>query len=200
MSRFITYTNTLALFGLNVMLHYEQLKSTKHWDNCLSHCISELKRQKEASEIRNVLQRTGWLDETPEITPYSNPCHVTHTSYLPPASWKAMLQEKKQDVLQNKVRAKSKPKDAPFQSSTPNVVKIIDKAYLEKKFHTTNHNIMIDSISQQYCLNDEQDRAFKIVANHVVLPNSEPLKMYIGGMGGTGKSQVIKAISNFFEQ
>jgi hypothetical protein len=38
MSRFITYTNTLALFGLNVMLHYEQLKSTKHWDNCLSHC------------------------------------------------------------------------------------------------------------------------------------------------------------------
>jgi hypothetical protein len=163
-------------------------------------CISELKRQKEALEIRNVLQRTGWLDETPEITPYSNPCHVTHTSYLPPASWKAMLQEKKQDVLQNKVRAKSKPKDAPFQSFTPNVVKIIDKAYLEKKFHTTNHNIMIGSISQQYCLNDEQDRAFKIVANHVVLPNSEPLKMYIGGMGGTGKSQVIKAISNFFEQ
>jgi hypothetical protein len=39
MSRFITYTNTLALFGLNVMLCYEQSKSTKHWDNCLSHCI-----------------------------------------------------------------------------------------------------------------------------------------------------------------
>jgi hypothetical protein len=39
MSRFITYTNTLALFGLNVMLCYEQSKSTKHWDNCLSHCM-----------------------------------------------------------------------------------------------------------------------------------------------------------------
>jgi hypothetical protein len=38
MSRFVTYTNTLALFGLNVMLCYEQSKSTKHWDNCLSHC------------------------------------------------------------------------------------------------------------------------------------------------------------------
>jgi hypothetical protein len=44
MSRFITYTNTLALFGLNVMLHYEQLKSTKHWDNCLSHCIPDVLR------------------------------------------------------------------------------------------------------------------------------------------------------------
>jgi hypothetical protein len=31
------------------------------------------------------------------------------------------------------------------------------------------------------------------------MPNSEPLKMYIGGMGGTGKSQVLKAVSKFFE-
>jgi hypothetical protein len=58
----------------------------------------------------------------------------------------------------------------------------------------------IDAISQEQNLNDEQDRAFRIVANHVVLPNSEPLKMYIGGMGGTGKSQVLKAVSNFFER
>jgi len=26
------------------------------------------------------------------------------------------------------------------------------------------------------------------------------LKLYIGGMGGTGKSQVIKALISFFEQ
>jgi hypothetical protein len=32
------------------------------------------------------------------------------------------------------------------------------------------------------------------------MPNSEPLKMYIGGMGGTGKSQVLKAVSDFFKR
>ena len=32
--------NTLALFGLNVMQCYEQSKSSKHGDNCLSYCIA----------------------------------------------------------------------------------------------------------------------------------------------------------------
>jgi len=32
-----------------------------------------------------------------------------------------------------------------------------------------------------------------------VLPNSEPLKMYIGGMGGTGKTQVLTALCKYFE-
>jgi hypothetical protein len=52
MSRFITYTNTLALFGLNVMLCYEQSKSTKHWDNCLSHCsFWHMETQKDKEDL-----------------------------------------------------------------------------------------------------------------------------------------------------
>jgi len=35
---------------------------------------------------------------------------------------------------------------------------------------------------------------------HSVEPKSEQLKMYLGGMGGTGKSQVIKALSIFLEK
>ena len=37
-------------------------------------------------------------------------------------------------------------------------------------------------------------------ANHASSKNQEQLKMYIGGMGGTGKSQVIKALVKFFEK
>ena len=55
----------------------------------------------------------------------------------------------------------------------------MDKAYLEKKYHTTEHNIYMDEICHEYNLNIEQERAFRIIGNHVVLPNSEPLKMYI---------------------
>ena len=162
-------------------------------------CASELQRQKEAGEIKHVLQRTGWLDEAPEIALSSDIIEINPTSYLPVATWKAVLKEKKQSIMESKVRPTSISKQAAVESLTPDVVKMIDKAYLEKRFHTTKHNSSMDAICKKYSLNDEQERAFRIIANHVVRPNSESLKMYIGGMGGTGKSQVLKAVSNFFE-
>lgn len=39
-----------------------------------------------------------------------------------------------------------------------------------------------------------------LLTNHLVKPKSEQLKMYLGRMGGTGKSQVIKALSIFMEK
>ena len=38
------------------------------------------------------------------------------------------------------------------------------------------------------------------MANHAVQPSGEHLKMYLGGMAGTGKSQVIKALTYFFAE
>ncbi|KAI0311078.1 hypothetical protein OF83DRAFT_1024587, partial [Amylostereum chailletii] len=49
-------------------------------------------------------------------------------------------------------------------------------------------------------LNEEQCRVFRIIANHSVHPCPDQLKMHLGGMAGTGKSQVIKALKYFFEQ
>jgi putative protein kinase ArgK-like GTPase of G3E family len=40
---------------------------------------------------------------------------------------------------------------------------------------------------------------FRIITNHTVTPGSEQLMMYVGGMGGTGKSQVIKALMEFYK-
>jgi hypothetical protein len=58
----------------------------------------------------------------------------------------------------------------------------------------------IEEISHAFCLNKEQNRAFRIVANHACSADSEQLKMYIGGMAGTGKSQVLKALIEFFSR
>jgi hypothetical protein len=79
-----------------------------------------------------------------------------------------------------------------------NVVKIVDKSYLEKKFHSHEFQFQIEESVDKNSLNEEQERAFHVVANHAISPCSEQLKMYIGGMGGTGKSQVLKALSHFF--
>ncbi|KAJ7710832.1 hypothetical protein B0H17DRAFT_910788, partial [Mycena rosella] len=49
-------------------------------------------------------------------------------------------------------------------------------------------------------LNVEQERAFRLVANHASAKQSEPLKMYLGGMGGSGKSVVFQAIIAFFKK
>ncbi|KAJ3771977.1 P-loop containing nucleoside triphosphate hydrolase protein, partial [Lentinula raphanica] len=81
----------------------------------------------------------------------------------------------------------------------PNVVEICDKSYFEKL--GIDYGSMkegTESIIKQFNLNNEQERAFRIIAHHSVGSCRESLKMYIGGMGGTGKSQVIKAILDLF--
>ena len=59
---------------------------------------------------------------------------------------------------------------------------------------------IIDSTVSDFILNTDQERAFRIIANHASTQKPEQLIMYIGGMAGTGKSQVIKALTAFFER
>ena len=58
----------------------------------------------------------------------------------------------------------------------------------------------IRNISERFNLNKEQDRALQIVCKNTLRVNGEKLKMYLSGVGGTGKSQVIKAIIAFFNE
>lgn len=48
-------------------------------------------------------------------------------------------------------------------------------------------------------LNEKQRRAFRLVALHSIQSNPEQLKMYLGGVGGTGKTKVINTLRSFFE-
>ncbi|KDQ26092.1 hypothetical protein PLEOSDRAFT_1035322, partial [Pleurotus ostreatus PC15] len=80
-----------------------------------------------------------------------------------------------------------------------NTVTVVDKSYLEAAYVPKNHCKIIQDCVSKFSLNKEQNRAFTIVANHSVAENSGQLKMYIGGMGGTGKSQVLKALVHLFE-
>ncbi|KAI0059114.1 hypothetical protein BV25DRAFT_1765076, partial [Artomyces pyxidatus] len=55
-------------------------------------------------------------------------------------------------------------------------------------------------VIDKFTLNAEQARAFTIIAEHSLQDKPEPLRMYIGGAGGTGKSRVINALQDFFAQ
>ena len=69
---------------------------------------------------------------------------------------------------------------------------------LEKSFYIDQLSEVVQDNVNLFSLNAEQERAFRIIANHAISANLEQIRMYLGGMGGTGKSQVLKALSSFF--
>jgi len=77
----------------------------------------------------------------------------------------------------------------------------IDSSYLLKSFKPKDASVLcnIMDVMKKFQLNKEQKRAFCLIVNHSVTPGREQLLMYLGGMAGTGKSQVIKALAHFFE-
>ncbi|KAJ3817834.1 hypothetical protein F5880DRAFT_1461613, partial [Lentinula raphanica] len=79
-------------------------------------------------------------------------------------------------------------------------VEICDHSYFDKLGidYGSIKNLTAQVVAD-FKLNLEQERAFRIVAHHSVGCTLNPLLLYIGGMGGTGKSQVIKALLSFFQ-
>ena len=70
--------------------------------------------------------------------------------------------------------------------------------YVRKDTKPTRH---MKDISDRFTLNREQRRAFVLAATSVVARISiAPLRMYLGGDGGTGKSRVVQALVKFFEE
>lgn len=56
-----------------------------------------------------------------------------------------------------------------------------------------------DMISE-FTLNKEQSLAFRIICNSASRESLPPLRLYIGGSGGTGKSRIIMAVREFFHR
>ena len=75
-------------------------------------------------------------------------------------------------------------------------------SYLSRKFVPDQSGVVdiLNAVIKKFRLNPEQERTFRIVANHATINNPTQLKMYLGGMGGTGKSQVLKALIEFFKE
>ncbi|PBK84558.1 hypothetical protein ARMGADRAFT_1048239 [Armillaria gallica] len=57
-----------------------------------------------------------------------------------------------------------------------------------------------EAIVSEYTLNLERERAFRIIAEHSMLLKPGPLRMFLNRPGGTGKSRVINALTDFFQQ
>jgi hypothetical protein len=63
--------------------------------------------------------------------------------------------------------------------------------------HDAKENIT--DVVNKFSFNTEQARAFTIVAEHSTQEKPDQLRMFLGGAGGTGKSQVINGLRYFFQ-
>ena len=161
-----------------------------------------IKRMREMEVVNHMMTSLGWTDPLPST--YSRTESFQPEKILTGSLWEQEVEKAKQNIQRKKNENNIPIKTGEIKSqglyapSDPNVVKVVDKSYLDKNFYLGKASDLINNIAQDYSLNEEQERAFKIVANHSVCQNPEQLRMYIGGMGGTGKSQVLKALSQFF--
>src|SRR6266545_3929238 len=149
--------------------------------------------------MRKLLASVGWTRENKKnktsITESITPLKMRSS-----ADWKTETTKYRQ-LLLDKRKETDHLISSDKRTEACNVVKVVDKSYLQKAYHAGEGHIFIEQAIEKYSLNKEQERAFQIIANHASGPHSgqAQLKMYIGGMGGTGKSQVLKALSHFFE-
>ena len=59
------------------------------------------------------------------------------------------------------------------------------------------HELLVNHIIQKRTLYDDQERAFRLIGNHI-RDGGDQLLLYIGGMAGSGKSQVLHALMDLF--
>lgn len=158
-------------------------------------------------EVADILRNCGW----------TAPCEMDRSlldlnRYEPEIAktangWKSTVKECRDKIIQERQRVvanstivRPAADENASQYSGPGHVKIVDADYLRYNFKARfkESNCIIDVTVKNFKLNEEQERAFRIVANHAASFSPDPLKMYLGGMGGTGKSQVIKALISMF--
>ena len=165
------------------------------------------KRNRDMLHVEQIMQEAGWFNESP-----NGPAEVGDLTPVLPAQlqsgkdWTAIVQRKRQELIDE--RCKNIPDNIDdinktgYDQESLAEVKIVDKTYLTAKFKAKveKEQNIIDSTVSDFSLNTEQERAFCIIANHASTEKPEQLIMYIGGMAGTGKSQVIKALTAFFNR
>ena len=162
------------------------------------------RRLNQAKAMIDILKAAGWYKDS--IDGYDDVFEPDScdSPYFPNKSiteWSNLLAQKRKQIIND--RMKNMPStmtnnstNQGFQRSN-NEVKVISFLIKFAEVPSVDRQRM-ETISTRFTLNDEQERAFNIVAQHAAILNPEQLKMYLGGMEGTGKSQVIKALIQYF--
>jgi len=193
---------------LNHLLEVHECQSEKKTkDNVnILHCLEYA----EASGMYNAHHPD--LNQTTSIVSQSGEVELAHDSYEEDR-W-----THEYDIRRNALKKKNKPvaniidcnstsdaNDCPKFSDGSAFRDALEKVpSLQPQYHqdfvNVEKNVDIEKVAQTWTLNNEQTRAFRIIAQHSYEDQPDQLRMFLSGAGGTGKSRVIDALSDFFAQ
>jgi hypothetical protein len=171
--------------------------------NYLDPTSKHMKILEEMNQMENVVQNAGWLDDCPQNIKQIDPRGLKPQRNISGSKWNSVVKIAKDAVLvARRQHLPVNEKRNCLSSQNHNDVIVDNISYLRNNFKAekVEKQNIIDDMVKEYSLNTEQEQAFHIVANHATMSQSGQLKMYLGGMGGTGKSQVIKALISFFDK
>ncbi|KAJ2916281.1 hypothetical protein MD484_g4135, partial [Candolleomyces efflorescens] len=159
------------------------------------------------SDVEGMLHKAGWNTGTTDGSDSSSSSVAfCPERSLPPSRWKDIVDAERSKLLNARLDsvagAGQLADDMENEMRCRNDARIIPGSYLLSSFTTMDGDVEshLERIRGTFGLNTEQKRAFNVVAHHSLSVSPEPLRMYIGGMGGTGKTQVIKALLKWFEE
>ncbi|KAJ3557162.1 hypothetical protein NM688_g1617 [Phlebia brevispora] len=152
---------------------------------------------------------TTWQEAVPRYSADSARSEsLIFTSNYPSTYWKQTLERAREDAQDN--RARPQATNVHYTSSYPRVMESVTVVTLNGLLAYFQHSIpkqltnnstelamRMGSIIDAFHLNADQTRAFSLIATQLSGTHNRPLLMYLGGMGGTGKSQIIKAIMTY---
>ncbi|OJT05117.1 hypothetical protein TRAPUB_4095, partial [Trametes pubescens] len=123
---------------------------------------AEISRRTQMLQAEQIIQASGWLDPMKEKNIYEVPSKFNSKEDMSFADWKNVLATKCQEILD--------ARDA--QASTEETSEC-EPYYMNKAFKAQDQEVqaLIDGTAKEFSLNEAQERAFRIVANHAVESN-----------------------------
>lgn len=136
---------------------------------------------------------------------------------LTSAQWKAILTEARLDAFdrltspgtRSETRVKPPVPSSPRIARFDAIVAPITVHQLQELLPSAQRSLgalqdagtlLLHSTIEKFSLNAAQVRAFTIAATFLHHHHSEPLRMYLGGIAGTGKSRVLLALVSFLNE
>src|SRR5271168_4236042 len=160
-------------------------------------------KEEEMRHVEQIVSGAGWLDKSPDGINKVDPEGITPTVDNSGSQWSSLIQSIRKKILSDRSKNIPTGPNKPYGElhGTDKVFVDTLTSYLSRKFVPDQPGAInvLESVVKKFKLNTEQERAFRIVANHATINNPTQLKMYLGGMGGTGKSQVLKALVEIFK-
>lgn len=154
----------------------------------------------------------GPLVEAPPIRVHVRKAFPTHSA----SRWKSILLEARTEAFQrltNPRNDSTRTRTLPLPRSDLRdciqpLVSVVTLAELSAFFPRSSSPasamqdpdiLLLHSTIQKFSLNAAQTRAFRIAATHLHHHDPKPLRMYLGGMAGTGKSRVLLSLVSFLD-